>query len=285
MSSAVRICGGYDREPRGAVHRAHTHDPNRIAIPDFLRLAARRLIEIPLLYRELEHNLALRSRNLPFLCPTRSRQRSGATLNEALMDARTMIEDVVGSWSKLVSDERQIPLPGLTRKNSVETLCAFLLGNLQWLLEHPAGADFIEEIERALSTATAELGAGGSIDLGRCLAQDCGDPLQAILCSDKSRPRIELRCDRGHCWQPDRWLSLKSGSQQGLPGDEASTSAPPVPRLISTRAAALALGVPEATIRQWAHRGKLTRYGTAGRPEYDLYELIGLSSRAPHGVG
>lgn len=47
-------------------------------------------------------------------------------------------------------------------------------------------------------------------------------------------------------------------------------------RLISTNLAALAAGVTEATIRKWASRGKLTRYGTPGRALYDLDELLDL---------
>ena len=47
---------------------------------------------------------------------------------------------------------------------------------------------------------------------------------------------------------------------------------------VPTQLAALAAGVPEATIRKWASRGKLTRYGTPGRAEYDLAELYVLVS-------
>jgi hypothetical protein len=42
---------------------------------------------------------------------------------------------------------------------------------------------------------------------------------------------------------------------------------------VPTQLAALAAGVSEATIRKWASRGKLTRYGRPGRAEYDLAEL------------
>jgi hypothetical protein len=45
---------------------------------------------------------------------------------------------------------------------------------------------------------------------------------------------------------------------------------------VPTQLAALAAGVPEATIRKWASRGKLTRYGSPGRAEYDLAELYSL---------
>lgn len=49
------------------------------------------------------------------------------------------------------------------------------------------------------------------------------------------------------------------------------------PRVVPTELAALALGVPPATIRKWASRGKLTRYGRPGRAEYDLDELLALA--------
>ncbi|MFE1289759.1 transcriptional regulator [Streptomyces sp. NPDC058751] len=48
-------------------------------------------------------------------------------------------------------------------------------------------------------------------------------------------------------------------------------------RRVPTELAALALGVREVTIRQWARRGKITRYGTARRALYDLDELTELA--------
>ncbi|MET9819701.1 hypothetical protein [Streptomyces sp. NPDC006355] len=50
----------------------------------------------------------------------------------------------------------------------------------------------------------------------------------------------------------------------------------PGTRTIPTQLAALAAGVSEATIRKWASRGKLTRYGRPGRREYSLQELTAL---------
>lgn len=42
---------------------------------------------------------------------------------------------------------------------------------------------------------------------------------------------------------------------------------------VPTELAALAAGVSVATIRKWASRGKLTRYGSPRRAEYDLDEI------------
>lgn len=48
-------------------------------------------------------------------------------------------------------------------------------------------------------------------------------------------------------------------------------------RTVPTELAALAMGVSEATIRKWASRGKITRYGGPQRAEYDLDELLALA--------
>lgn len=54
---------------------------------------------------------------------------------------------------------------------------------------------------------------------------------------------------------------------------------PPRNRLLPTRVAALAAGVSEATIRKWVSRGKITRYGTPGRSEFDIDELTQIVMR------
>jgi hypothetical protein len=47
-------------------------------------------------------------------------------------------------------------------------------------------------------------------------------------------------------------------------------------RTLPTSLAAMATGVTEATVRKWVSRGKLTRYGSPGRAEYDIEELLKL---------
>ncbi|MER6671769.1 MerR family transcriptional regulator [Streptomyces sp. NPDC000983] len=54
-------------------------------------------------------------------------------------------------------------------------------------------------------------------------------------------------------------------------------SRPPRDRLVPTKVAALAAGVSEATIRKWVSRGKITRYGTPGRSEFDIDELTRIA--------
>lgn len=54
---------------------------------------------------------------------------------------------------------------------------------------------------------------------------------------------------------------------------------PPRHRLLPTSAAALAAGVSEATIRKWVSRGKITRYGTPGRSQFDIDEIMQIVMR------
>jgi hypothetical protein len=49
--------------------------------------------------------------------------------------------------------------------------------------------------------------------------------------------------------------------------------------LVDTEAAALALCVSPATIRQWSVRGKLSRHGTPKRALWDLAELLAISEQ------
>jgi hypothetical protein len=58
-----------------------------------------------------------------------------------------------------------------------------------------------------------------------------------------------------------------------------TTGSRPRRRTVPTDLAALAAGVSQATVRKWASRGKLTRFGSPGRAEYDLAELRDLVSR------
>jgi hypothetical protein len=52
---------------------------------------------------------------------------------------------------------------------------------------------------------------------------------------------------------------------------------PPQHRLVPTRVAALAASVSEATIRKWVSRGKITRYGTPGRSQFDIDEVTRIA--------
>jgi hypothetical protein len=48
------------------------------------------------------------------------------------------------------------------------------------------------------------------------------------------------------------------------------------PRLVPTELAAMAAGVTSATIRKWASRGKIRRFGTPRKALYDINDLMSL---------
>ena len=50
-------------------------------------------------------------------------------------------------------------------------------------------------------------------------------------------------------------------------------------KLADTQAIAYLVGRPESTIRWWAHKGWLTRHGTAKRALYDIDEAQQLAER------
>jgi hypothetical protein len=87
-----------------------------------------------------------------------------------------------------------------------------------------------------------------------------------------------VRCEAGHEWGPDGWLALGSDlrRQDDATGPERVGHRR---RTLPTRLAATTAGVSEATVRKWASRGRLTRYGSPGRAEYDVDELAALVDR------
>ncbi|WP_380278014.1 hypothetical protein [Kitasatospora purpeofusca] len=70
-----------------------------------------------------------------------------------------------------------------------------------------------------------------------------------------------------------------AGASHGPAAKGGGLSRPPRHRLVPTNVAALAAGVSEATIRKWVSRGKITRYGTPGRSEFDIEELTEIALR------
>lgn len=49
-------------------------------------------------------------------------------------------------------------------------------------------------------------------------------------------------------------------------------------RTVPTHVAAIAVGVTPATVRKWASRGKIKRYGRPGRAEYAIEELLRIAA-------
>jgi hypothetical protein len=131
----------------------------------------------------------------------------GLCLNETSVNARFDIVSVLATWSALVIEERALTSPP---GRDVPELAAFLTRHLDWLLTHPAGVDFADEI--AVMTATARrAGRPGFVPhllLGYCVEEDCDGALYATGIAEDSPSRVHVRCEAGHEWQSHEWLML-----------------------------------------------------------------------------
>jgi hypothetical protein len=229
---------------------------------------------LPAFYAELEQRLTTRPRQHPVLAPARGKRRTEISPSDDLLDTRSAARNVISSWARLVADERRVTP---VRKTPWDITCAvlFLDAHLDWLLAHQAATEFVDEISDLMAAVgiQCEHGALPRMPTYTCVVAGCEAKLRAALRRCGEHLAAEIRCGNGHAWTADQWLRLKRAMERR----EAPEPAPPSRSTVSTKAAALALGVPEGTIRQWARRGKLTRYGTGWHAEYDLRELCELA--------
>ncbi|URN12622.1 hypothetical protein LUW77_16020 [Streptomyces radiopugnans] len=146
----------------------------------------------------------------------RTHRHRGIALDDRAVSVRSDVLAVLTSWTGMVADERAVPPPDAR----VPSLVGFLEANLDWLLGHPAGADFAGE--------TAELNAALCAVLDRELTPAgprggdmCGARLRAGGARDVRLPLPEVRCEAGHMWQARHWLLL------GRPPAAVSASSAP----------------------------------------------------------
>ena len=161
--------------------------------------------ELPKLYEEFESSLT----RFPFAFEERvsGGEMKGLCLNEASVDARREIISVLATWSGMVAKERRL---AASPRRDVPDLAAFLTRHLDWLLAHPAGPYFGDEV--AVMTATARRasrsGAVLRLPLGRCVQKDCDGGLFAARTADAAPSSVEVRCAAGHVWRCHEWLVL-----------------------------------------------------------------------------
>ncbi|WP_405493711.1 hypothetical protein [Nocardia sp. NBC_00511] len=181
-------------------------------------------------------------------------------LREAALAARLQIHDVLTEWTDMVVDER-----GLRHRpqRAVPVLANFLDSHFDWLSTHFAVGDFADELHEALSVGrcAAESTAGPRSGAVRpCATPGCSGHVVMRRSGQTDASSVELSCTAGHLWTPETGTHV-------------------VPETVPTRDAAWLAGVTEDTIRQWVRRGKLTRYGTSRRAEFDLTEVLRLISQ------
>jgi hypothetical protein len=231
------------------------------------------------LYRESDHVLTPG--------PARMRERVsgsrsvGMALDERTVEMRTEAADVLASWARLVVEERGVK--GL-RGCDVGSLVSFLRDEAEWIAGHPAAVSFDEEVRQLLQRLGALFGPAPvrGLALGACVEPECTGTLLVVVrgAGGSAATPGHVSCDAGHMLPP------RAVADGGRSAGEVGAVTTPGRRTVSTELAALAMGVSEATIRKWASRGRITRYGRKQRAEYDLDELLALRDaerRSPSG--
>lgn len=189
--------------------------------------------------------------------------RRGMPLSHAALELRSWTNGVLRSWVDLVvSEDGQAHGPG----RELAAAARFLEGRVRWLAAHPSAADFVREVGDLHRAALRFLhgSAESRPAVGSCPEPGCDAELSVHTRTDE---RASVRCANDHRWPVDEWLFHEGERAVRVPRQRST---------LPTKAAAEMFGVREATIRQWARRGRLTRYGQPGRAEYDIYELAAL---------
>lgn len=172
------------------------------------------LIELPALFELCAHVLDLR--------PNGVRERvsghrpRGIILRDAVVSVRSEMLGVLAAWCGLVTAERGVPSPD---ELAIRKLVGFLGIHLQWLCEHPAAADLVDELTDLTTAANEAMrpDTGFRVAVGTCLHPGCGRAVYAEAHREGAEP-YEVSCEAGHVWAPEHWLALR-GKQNGINGN------------------------------------------------------------------
>lgn len=182
-------------------------------------------------------------------------------LNIAAHDHLILIEATVTSWTALVAEERGLRGP---ERGTVPILSAWLLNQLDWLVEQPWVDDMAEELRDVSRTAAG---------LGQADPEWHRLPAPCPGCGDMTLGRWDgddhVGCGTcGERWPEDDYarmvLVLASDVEVSLPSLHAAARA----------------GVPHATFRQWVSRGHVRRLGTIeGSARYSVADIDAMTER------
>lgn len=203
-----------DRGPRCRSRRHQDKDdPPRVRrglriCVDCRNLAEEHLVALPEWYEICAHMLDFgRPRMRERVSGHRPR---GIELRDAVVTVRSDILGVLASWCGLVVGERGVPGPD---ELSIRELTTFIAIHLNWLTEHPAAADLVDELDELSRAARAVVQPGhGRREIGRCVEPGCDEVVRADR-DDDGREPDKVVCDAGHVWRPETWLLLEGGQR------------------------------------------------------------------------
>lgn len=192
--------------------------------------------------------------------PRRSDRPSGGSPAPINVDAHDLLQSipaVLGSWTRLVCEERNLRGP-----DTHDRCSAWLLGQLDWLVEQPWVDDFADELNDLVRAAesltrvnrhrhrlTPTCPTCGARDLGRWDGSD------------------QVDCDTcGRAWPQDQYpwmVRLAMDDSRGC---------------VTAREAANQLGVTVGTVRNYVVDGRIRKLGTVdGEARYSAADVDALT--------
>jgi hypothetical protein len=142
---------GFDGTPTCRSRRHHGSPPN--VLPGLQICAGCReqlendLIRLPTWYGQPDHSDFREDR---FTEPMTSRRRRRVVRSEMVVTIRSDILSTLASWCEMVVAERGVTEP---YQLDVRQLATFLAIHLNWLTEHPAAPDLVDELAALAQTA------------------------------------------------------------------------------------------------------------------------------------
>lgn len=207
----TRTASKYFRDGRTCGSRRHhgQDDPPRVGrglqiCVDCRNQVEEHLVGLPEWYEICAHMLDI--------CRPQLRERvsghrpHGIVLRDAVVTVRSDILGVLASWCGLVVGERGVPGPD---ELSIRELVTFIAIHLNWLTEHLAAPDLVDELEELSRAARAVVqpSNGSHVELGHCAESGCDAVVRAERPNGQDQDRVA--CDAGHVWRPEQWLLLK----------------------------------------------------------------------------
>lgn len=185
-------------------------------------------------------------------------------LNLTADDHGRHLKATLTTWAHLVADTRGLPRP----LDGIPTTARWMLGHVEWLRHHPAGADAVTEIRESIANVRRAIDRPRvKVYAGQCDA--CGSALYASETASWAVCPV--------CLDDDGRTSYSVQERR-----DAMLSAMEVMCMGPTEAAyalsILVRPIPAATIRKWASRGKLEPAGVddRGHSVYRLHDIAKL---------
>lgn len=185
----------------------------------------------------------------------------------AASEARGVLASTLATWAALIAEQRGLIHPVYTLPN----LAAFLLDQVQWLRQQPAGADAFDELTAAIRDATRAIDRPAArVYAGPCTPEDEPTPRQRLLIAIAG-DELPSHC-AGHLYAREG-SSIATCDACSRDMDLDAARDPLLARIddmvLTGREIELALGglgspVKAKTISKWRERGRIASRGQIG---------------------